>query len=241
MTLMTFTGVLLEKIPRSPDTTSYRFSRPPEYQFEPGQFFSITVPSTTGPLQHYFSHATSPAEEHVELTTRLTGSDFKNALDSLPLGAEARFEGPRGRFLFKYQAPKIAFLTGGVGITPVRSILRHLVDTDGAGRIEGQELVLFYGSMIEEGILYREELDEFADTISGLRVVHVITNPPEGWEGYSGFITAEIVRAELGDPTGWMYYIVGPPPMITAMKKVMAELGIPEEQTVIEGFAGYTS
>jgi NAD(P)H-flavin reductase len=69
----------------------------------------------------------------------------------------------------------------------------------------------------------------------------VITNPPEGWEGYSGFITTDIARAELGDPTGWTYYIVGPPPMITAMKKVMAELEIPEEQIVIEGFAGYTS
>jgi len=241
MTPMTFTGALLEKIPRSSDTTSYRFSRPPEYQFQAGQFFKIAVPGPDGPLEHYFSHCDSPAEEHVELTTRLTGSEFKNALNSLSLGDEAEFEGPRGRFLFRYDAPKIAFLTGGIGITPVRSMLRHLVDTDGAGRIEGQELVLFYGSMTADGIIYSEELDEFAAVIPGLRVIHVITKPPEDWSGYSGFITSDIVRAELGDVGGWTYYIVGPPPMITAMKTVMEQLDIPEAQTVIEGFAGYDS
>lgn len=241
MARTTFTVTLLEKIPWSPDTVTYRFSRPPEYHFEPGQFFRLTIPSPNGPLAHYFSHCDSPTEGHVELTTRLTGSDYKNALDGLPLGAEVQFEGPMGRFLFRYDAPKIAFLTGGIGITPIRSILRHLADTGGAGRIEGQELVLFYGSMTEEGIPYKDQLDEFARTIPGLRVVHVITKPSESWQGYSGFITADIVRAELGDPGGWTYYIVGPPPMITAMEKVMEQLEVPESQRLVEGFAGYDS
>lgn len=241
MTRMTFAVTLLEKIPWSPDTMTYRFSRPPEYEFEPGQFFGLTIPSPSGPLAHFFSHCNSPAEKYVELTTRLTGSDYKNALDALPLGAEVQIEGPRGRFLFDYSAPRIAFLTGGIGITPIRSMLRHLADTGGAGRIEGQELVLFYGSMTEDGIPYKDQLDEFVDTISGLRIVHVITNPGEGWQGYSGFITADIVRAELGEPGEWTYYIVGPPPMITAMEKVMEQLGVPESQRLVEGFAGYDS
>jgi len=241
MAPMTFTGRLLEKISLSPDTVTLRFSRPPEYEFEAGQFFAITIPSPGGPLKHYFSHCDSPSEGHVELTTRLTGSDFKNALDGLPLGAEAQFEGPMGRFVFRYDAPKIAFLTGGIGITPVRSMLRHLADTGGAGRIEGQELVLFYGCMNEVAIIYKDQLDEFARTISGLRVVYVITDPTGTWKGHRGFITAEIVRAELDDPGRWTYYIVGPPPMIGAMGKVMEQLGVPESQQVVERFAGYES
>ena len=144
MDRMKFNGVLLERVPRIPGTTSYRFSRPSEYTFEAGQYFTITIPTPEGPLTHAFSHCDSPTEGFLELTTRLTGSPFKNALDALPLGAEAQFFGPMGRFLFKYEAPRISFLTGGVGITPVRSMLRYLADTDGAGRIEGQELVLFY-------------------------------------------------------------------------------------------------
>jgi ferredoxin-NADP reductase len=237
----TFTGILLKKIPRSADTTSFRFSRPPSYTFEAGQNYSITIPSPEGPLEHRFSHADSPTEDHVELTTRLTGSAFKNALVALPLGAEATFKGPYGRFVFQYQTPKIAFLTGGIGITPVRSMLRYLADTGGAGRVAGQELAMFYGSMTADGIVYKEELDELARTVAGLRVVHVITDPGKGWHGYSGFITAGIVRAELADPQAWTYYVAGPPPMITAMQKVTGELGIAESQIVTESFAGYAS
>jgi ferredoxin-NADP reductase len=241
MAAMTFVSTLLEKIPRSSDTTSYRFSRPPEYGFKAGQWYTVTIPSPGGPLDHHFSHADSPTESFIELTTRLTGSDFKNALDGLALGAEVEIQGPYGRFLFGYEVPKIAFLTGGIGVTPVRSMLRYLADTGGAGRIEGQELVVFYGSMTEDGIVYKEEFDEFERAIAGLRVVHVITKPTESWKGYGGFITADVIRAELADPGAWTYYIVGPPPMITAMDKVMGQLEIPKAQTVIESFAGYKS
>jgi glycine betaine catabolism B len=241
MAVMAFTSTLLEKIPRSGDTTSYRFSRPAEYEFQAGQWYTVTILLSGGPLDHHFSHADSPTEHFIELTTRLTGSDFKNALDSLSLGSEVDIEGPYGRFLFKYETPKIAFLTGGIGVTPVRSILRYLADTEGAGRMEGQELVVFYGSMTEDGIVYRSEFDEFEQTIVGLRVVHVITDPTGSWKGYRGFITADTVRAELADPGAWTYYVSGPPPMIAAMEKVMDQLSIPRAQTVVESFAGYTS
>lgn len=241
MAAMTFKSTLLEKIPRSSDTTSYRFSRPPEYRFEAGQWYTITIPSTNGPLDHHFSHADSPTEPFVELTTRLTGSDFKKALDALPLGTEVEIEGPYGRFLFGWERPRIAFLTGGIGVTPVRSMLRYLADTGGGNRVPGQELVVFYGSMNEDGIVYKEEFDWFQEVIPGLRVIHVITHPSENWQGYRGFITAGVIRAELDDPSAWTYYVVGPPPMVAAMEKVLEELAVPREQVVVESFAGYAS
>jgi ferredoxin-NADP reductase len=241
MAAMAFTSMLLEKIRRSGDTTSYRFSRPPEYEFKAGQWFTIAVSTPDGPLDHHFSHADSPTESFIELTTRLTGSEFKNILDALPIGAEVSIEGAYGRFLFGYEIPRIAFLTGGIGVTPVRSMLRYLADTDGAGRIDGQEVTVFYGSMTQDGIVYKDEFDEFELKIAGLRVVHVITNPTESWKGYGGFISADTVRAELADPRAWTYYVVGPPPMITAMDKVMAQLEVPQDQRIIESFAGYAS
>lgn len=241
MAAMAFTSTLLEKIRRSSDTTSYRFSRPPEYEFKAGQWFTIALNTPDGPDDHHFSHADSPTESVIELTTRLTGSEFKNTLDALPVGAEVDIEGAYGRFLFGYDIPRIAFLTGGIGVTPVRSMLRYIADTNGAGRMEGQEVTVFYGSMTEEGIVYKNEFDEFERKIAGLRVVHVITKPTASWKGYGGFITADTVRAELIDPKAWTYYVVGPPPMITAMDKVMAQLEIPQAQTIIESFAGYAS
>ena len=241
MAAMTFKSTLLEKIRRLPDTGSYRFSRPSEYTFKAGQFFSITLPSADGPLVHHFSHADSPTEKAIELTTRLTGSPFKTALDALPVGAEVEIDGPYGLFLFNYDAPKIAFLTGGIGLTPVRSMLRHLVDTKGEGRVDGQQIVLLYGSMTEDGVLYKDQVDEFVQKLPGLRVAHVITKPSPTWQGYAGFINPEIVTAELGDPASWKYYIVGPPGMIDAMWKVMHALEIPGPQITVEGFTGYAS
>ncbi len=241
MAAMTFSGTLLEKIPRLADTTSFRFTRPPEYAFAAGQFFSITIASSEGPLTHSFSHADSPTEQTIELTTRLTGSAFKNALDSLAIGAQAEIEGPYGRFLFQNDRPKIAFLTGGVGLTPVRSMLRYLVDTGGAGRVAGQQIVLIYGSMTEDGILYRDEIESYAAALPGMRVAHVITKPTPAWQGHSGFITSDVVETELGDPQEWTYYVVGPPPMIDAMWKVMDALEIPHPSVTVEGFAGYPS
>jgi len=241
MAPMTFTSKLLEKIQRLPDTSSFRFWRPPEYTFAAGQFFSLTLKSSDGPLVHYFSHADSPTEQQIELTTRMTGSPFKQALTALSVGDEAKIDGPHGRFLFQPQAPRIAFLTGGIGLTPVRSMLRYLVDTERRGCIDGQQLILIYGSMTEDGILYKEEVEEFARTIPGFRVVHVITKPSPSWQGYAGFITSDVVKAELGDPEDWKFYIVGPPPMIDAMWKVMDALAIPKEQIMVEGFTGYVS
>ena len=241
MAAMSFTSTLLEKIRRSEDTMSYRFTRPEEYRFQAGQWFTVTLATPKGPLDHHFSHADSPTESVIELTTRLTGSEFKNLLDALPAGAQAEIEGPYGRFLFGYGLPRIAFLTGGIGVTPVRSMLRYLVDTGGAGRATGQELVVFYGSMAEDGIVYRDQFDEFQEKIAGLRVVHVITTPTKSWKGYGGFITADIIRAELAAPGEWTYYVVGPPLMVDAMDRVTAELGIPREQTVVESFTGYAT
>jgi len=239
MASMTFSGTLIERIDRTADSTSFRFSRPPEYRFEAGQSFSITIPSPQGELQHVFSHADAPTEEWTELTTRITGSDFKCALDALPIGGKASFTGPAGRFVFRYQEPRVAFLVGGVGITPVRSMLRYLMDTGGAGRADGQELVLIYGCLTEHAIIYQRELDELSASLPGLRVVYVITEPGPDWKGRSGYVTAEILQEELGDPGEWTYYVVGPPAMIDAMDRVTGLLKVDSTRIVKENFAGY--
>ena len=241
MASLTFTGTFLERLERAGDAASFRFTRPPEYRFQAGQSFLITIPSPDGPLTHRFSHADSPTEDRTELTTRLTGSPFKKALEALQPVAAATFKGPDGRFVFPYEEAKVAYLVGGIGITPVRSILRYLVDTHGSGRTQGQEIVLFYGCMTEDGIIYREEMDEFARVLPGLHVIYVITEPSPTWTGHSGFITPEIVRSELGDVQDWIFFTVGPPPMIVAMDRLAGALAIPEARLVKESFAGYTS
>lgn len=241
MSSMTFNGTFLEKIHRGGDVTSFRFTRPPEYRFEAGQSFLVSIPMPSDQLQHCFSHADSPTESHTELTTRLTGSPFKNALAELKPGTAATFTGPNGRFVFPFTEPKVAYLVGGVGITPVRGILRYLVDTQGAGRAPAQEIALFYGCMTEDGVIYRDDIDEYARSLPGLSVIYVITEPSAAWKGHSGFITPQIVRAELGAVDDWVFFTAGPPPMIVAMERLADALGIAKTRLVKESFVGYTS
>jgi ferredoxin-NADP reductase len=177
---------LLEKLPRVADIVSFRFKRPEAYTFQPGQWFVVTFPSSDPqePWEHHFSHSDAPSEPWLEFTTRMRGSDFKNALDALPVGSPVQLEGPFGTFVLPPDAERVAFLAGGIGITCVRSILRWLCDTCGTNAVPAdpprtppQEIVLFFANHSEYLIPFKEELDEIARDLPELRLVHVISQP----------------------------------------------------------------
>lgn len=254
---MTFATTLTETRPLTPGVCSFRFVRPDGYEFTAGQWFVITIPSNDGPLTKHFTHSSSPTEPVLEFTTRLTGSQFKNALVALPLGAEVQMEGPFGTFVLRDGVVRVAFLTGGIGVTPVRSILRYVADLhasvagSAAGRAAGDpgaagalplpEIAIFLGNLSEDTITFRDELESMAATLPGARVVHVLSQPSEGWHGHRGYISGDIVRGELADPGSWTYYLSGPPPMVEAMRSLLGGFDIPRKQMVLENFEGYAS
>ena len=263
MGTMTFATTLTESRRLTPGVCAFRFVRPDGYDFTAGQWFVITIPSDDGPLTKHFTHSSSPTEPFLEFTTRLTGSQFKNALDALPLGAEVQMEGPFGTFVLREGVARVAFLTGGIGVTPVRSILRSLADlrasaaagSAGSAAADREvvgnrgsaesfslpEITVFLGNTSEDTVTFGGEFESIAATLPGTRVVHVLSQPSEGWRGHRGYISADIVRGELGDPGSWTYYISGPPPMVEAMRSILGAFDIPRKQMVLENFEGYAS
>jgi ferredoxin-NADP reductase len=129
---------LLEKVPRVADIVSFRFKRPEAYRFQAGQWFVITFPGAdpAEPWEHHFSHSDSPSDPWMEFTTRMRGSDFKNALDALPMDSQVQLEGPYGAFVMSPNVERAAFLAGGIGVTCVRSIVRWVAAARG-GAAEG--------------------------------------------------------------------------------------------------------
>ncbi len=236
-----FATKLVEKHPRTPGITTFRFERPGDYQFKPGQWFVIDIPGSHEPLTKHFTHSSSPTEPFLEFTTRLTGSDFKNTLDGLAMGTEVRMEGPFGAFTIREGLRKIAFLTGGIGVTPVRSILRSLADGYGGGMPEGLQLTILFGNVSEQTITFGDELAAIAGSLPGVRLVNILSDPSDSWTGHRGRIDREIVGAELPDASEWTYYVSGPPPMVEAMRNILSELEIPRKQMVLENFEGYAS
>ena len=212
------------------DIATVRLTRPDGYGFRAGQWFRLTLDTPDGPLTETFSHASAPSDPGIELATRLTGTPFKRALAGLGAGDAVRIAGPGGRLRLPDDAPRLAFLVGGVGITPVRSLLR---DARAHGRVFDDALLL-YGNRDESCIPFGAELAAMSDL--GVRLVNVLERPTGEWEGERGFIDAEIVRRYLGPDDGRPFVLTGPPVMVAAVEGVLDELSVAPERRIIERF-----
>jgi ferredoxin-NADP reductase len=211
------------------DIVTCRFSRPEGYGFSAGQWMRLTLDTPAGPEVRTFSHCSGPADEALEMTTRLSPSAFKIALAALEVGATARIDGPGGRLSLPAD-DRFCFLVGGVGITPIRSMLR---DAAATGRTFADALLLF-GNRDESCVPFAEEFSAMEPI--GLRTVICYERPTEGWTGESGFISAETVRRHVDPDDGRPFVVTGPPVMVEAMERVLDVLQIASERRIIERF-----
>lgn len=208
----------------------FRFSRPATHEFKPGQWLRVTLPTTDGEQTKTFSYSSAPLDPWIEMATRLSDSAFKQALQQLVPGDEVAIAGPGGVFGVADDARKVAFLAGGVGITPVRSILR---DAAQRGR-EFDDAAVFYGNRDATCVLYRDELGSFES--HGVRVVDVLEQPDPAWRGERGFVSASLIERNLDAIAGYTFVVAGPPPMVAAMVRVLDELDVAEKARVVESF-----
>lgn len=221
----------IERIPCGSDIASFRFARPDGYGFVAGQHLILGVETAEGPQSKPFTHSSAPDDEYLEITTRLSGSAFKNALLALAPGDRVQVSGPAGHLMLPPDTRCIRFLVGGVGITPARSMLRDAVHRD----MTWDDAVLFYGNRDPSCMPFMDEFEAMRGR--GVRIVSVVEHPDETWSGPVGFITAALVRQHV-DPTEGIFLTSGPPVMVTAMERVMDELGIADERRMIERFSG---
>lgn len=221
-------------VPCAPATATFRFSKPEGYTFAPGQYFSLTLQTREGEQTKHFSHCDAPGDPHIELTTRLTGSAFKDALLALRRHDPVTITGPRGRLTVPAGETRVGFLVGGVGITPAHSILRDAVQ-----RSTGLDVLAFDGNLDQTGIPFLDEFSEIEGSHPEVRFVHVLERPLPGWDGERGFITADVVRRHWDAADDRFWISSGPPAMIDAMKRVIADLGLPSERYALELFSGY--
>ncbi len=228
-----FTARVTAAIPRTPSTLSVRLERPAGFDYRAGQWGVLTIGEG---LTRTLSLSSSPSEPFLEFTKRLTPSGFCQALEKLVPGDELGVKAPGGSFTYPPGLEKAAFLTGGIGITPFRSILRHQAD-----RGERPDRVFLYFNRNPQEIPFRAELEEMSAADPTFRLVHVLEEPPPGWEGWSGRISREILERELPDLASRTVFVCGPPPMIAAAEKLLSELSFPPERLRQESFAGYGS
>ena len=223
-------------IPRTPNVTSFRFTRPPTLNYKPGQFLFITIKPDQKELSKHFSFSSSPTEKnHIEFTKKFTDSEFSTALKQLKPGDWARIDAPYGNFTFEGEYPKIGMLAGGIGITPLVSMCKYCTDTRSKTRI-----TLVYGCRTESDIAFKRELEDMETENKNLKVIFILSEADPNWEGAKGVTNADMVKKEIPDYKETVFYTCGPPSMVQVMENLIDSLGLPKTQLKREYFSGYT-
>jgi predicted ferric reductase len=201
-------------------------------RFRPGQFAWITINDSPFTLQqHPFSFSSSARSSEIRFTAKERG-DFTSTWSRIQPGTRAYLEGPFGSFVpDPSPGTGLFMIMGGIGITPAMSILRTLRD---AG--DTRPVILIYGNVTWEAVAFREELDELAESLN-LRVIHLLEDPPAGWDAESGFVTRELLEKYLPDePDTFQYFICGPKPLMDIAEIELRNLGMDWTRVYSERF-----
>ncbi|MBA2670649.1 MAG: oxidoreductase, partial [Gemmatimonadetes bacterium] len=143
-------------------------------------------------------------------------------------------DGPHGAFsIDRYPAVGYVFIAGGVGITPIMSFLRTMVD-----REDPRPVMLIYADKVWDDVAYREELEKVKETLD-LDLLYVLEEEPnEDWEGETGFIDAELLEKHMpGEEFHRFFFVCGPEPMMNSVHEGLLHHGIPEAHIQMERFA----
>jgi ferredoxin-NADP reductase/nitrite reductase/ring-hydroxylating ferredoxin subunit len=196
-----------------------------------------------GPIRH-FSIASSPTEQdHILISTRIRDTQYKQKLASLKEGAKILVWGPEGDFVLHddYSKPAV-FLSGGIGVTPFRSMIKYATDKQLPIKI-----TMFDSNKNQQNILYKEEFDRWAEQNKNFKVIYAVTEEEQeainsncsGERGRIGKLMLErhLSKGEIGNA---IFYICGPPGMLKAMQELLQkEMQIPKDRFKVEAFTGY--
>lgn len=207
----------------------------PSFSFEAGQYISIEIPSLGGSTSkfavpdryHDFSIASSSSNpKEISIAFRISRSIFKTALLTLPIGGVVNITGPKGVFVLpvpNVPLVPLIFVAGGIGITPLISMIRSVTETQSS-----QQITLLYCNSAKETTAYAEELSLLGQKNPRFTLVSSVGIPDE-----------KLFAPYIQNPPHALWFIVGVPAMVTKVRQILAEFGIMNIQIRTEEFSGY--
>ena len=156
---------------------------------------------------------------------------------NLKAGDKVTVSGPYGEFYIKDSDREMVYIGGGAGMAPLRSHIFHLLKTEKSKR----KISFWYGARSVKEMFYDDEFKALAEEFDNFTYQVALSDPlPEdNWDGPTGFIhqVAHDMHLENHeDPTECEYYLCGPPMMISAVQKMLWDLGVEEEMIDYDDF-----
>ena len=233
---------LRESIALSPSAYDFVFNPGKKLKYLPGQYMEWTLghkrPDNRG-NRRYFTLASSPTENEIRIGVKFykNPSSYKKELMALSDNKKIVATQLAGDFVMpKDISQKLVFIAGGIGITPFRSMIKYLVDTN-----QKRLITLFYSNNLESEIVYR---DVFNDAVAklGIKVIYTLTdtaNLSANWQGKTGFVDSKMIVEEIPDYKERTFYISGPRSMVAVFEDVLSKLGVKSAQIKTDFFPGY--
>ncbi len=170
--------------------------------------------------QHPFSLSCYPNDQYIRLTPKAVGDFTKDIYASLKPGTKVLIDGPLGTFTKeKAKKDKILLIAGGIGITPIRSMLEEFINLK-------KDVVLLYAARSEQDLVFKKELEALKKG-SGARVEYLINT----------ILTTDLLKKLASDLSDRDTFICGPPPMMDGVIKSLKEIDVPKNQIHFERFA----
>lgn len=220
------------------------------FAYEPGQYLNVALDIDGRRVPRSYTIASSPSlGGHVEITVKRepegTASRFLH--DRVVEGTRLKITAPAGKFVFtgetvigdaRISVPRVVLVAGGVGVTPIMSILRYLADRSWKGRA-----TFVYVARTERDLIFRAEIEALAKRLPGLEATLTLTREPDGssWSGARGRLTKSLLAPIAADLVRSDVFVCGPDEMMTHAKQLFVEMGLPPERFHQEAFLSPSS
>jgi len=207
------------------------------FAYAPGQFAFVTFHSESLPVErHPWTISSTPTQPQSLVFTIKCSGDFTAYIGRLKTGDTAEIDGPYG--LFSYLASdrdpdrELVMIAGGVGVTPMLSMLRYMVDAD---RL--RKATLIWSNRTEADILCREEIETLKAKLPNFAVHHVLSEQPD-FQGRTGHLNRAMLNELLISASREAaIFLCGPPPMMDSVCRDLRKIGYSPRTTFTERFS----
>ncbi|CAN5510142.1 hypothetical protein BH11MYX1_BH11MYX1_40600 [soil metagenome] len=224
----------------TPDVKTFRFVNPEggalPFEHLAGQYINLKLTIDGKRVNRSYTIASSPTRNaYVEISVKKApkGYGSKHLHETWQEGQLISVSAPAGTFFFAgHEAQKVVLIAGGIGITPMMSVVRSLTDRGWAG-----EMYLAFSVRMKQDVVFAHELEDLQARHKNLHVLVTLTNDPDTeWSGARGMLTRELLEKFVPSFTRGPVMLCGPAPMMTGMRTLLVGMGIPDGEIHQEVF-----